>query len=450
MKKKELIAVVISLVVVIGFSFLPEGFGLSKNMISAIGLFIGCMTLWLSEALPISISTLLMICFLPMTGLMSFEKAVASFGVNTSLFIMASSGITAAISISLIPEKISEILMDKFKTRPKTLVLSVGLVTALFSAFMSSLAACVLFEGIISPAFKDVKENKTIRKCLMIAIPVCAGVGGFMSPAGTPGNMLILDVLKNHGQIIRFIDWCLVGFPVGLITVFLFLITLIIVNNPKTMKFTEIENKRLSRKDYLIITIVSLVIIAWFISSFIDWLNITTIAIVGLVLMFMPKISILDMKSFSKNVNWDLVITIGSVSVLMTAISGSGIFTVFVKNFFSEFNAQNIILILVLISACICFIRAFIPTTSAVIALFAPALISVSAYSGISLIVTMFLLGFWAASEMLLIFTEPIFLITYKNKCYTETDLLKSGIIPSVVMVFLAPIMIMALCVLFS
>ena len=64
MKKKELIAVVISLVVVIGFSFLPEGFGLSKNMISAIGLFIGCMTLWLSEALPISISTLLMICFL--------------------------------------------------------------------------------------------------------------------------------------------------------------------------------------------------------------------------------------------------------------------------------------------------------------------------------------------------------------------------------------------------
>lgn len=439
---KKPIIVVLSLCVVITFSFIPGIFGLSDKMVSAIGLFIGCMALWLTESLPISISTLLMVCLLPVTGLMSFDKAIGSFGINTSLFIMASSGITAAISLSSIPGYTSSLILKRFQNHPKLLVFAVGIVTSLFSAFMSSLAACVLFEGILSPLFDDSKENSRIKKALMMAIPACAGIGGFMSPAGTPANILILDVLKGQGVDVSFLSWCAIGFPVGLITVLLFLSSLALFISPKTAKASITAHSGLNNKDKIIIVLVSIIIIGWFMSSFIKELNITNVAIVGLAVMFFPKIEILNLKTFSEKVNWDLVITIGSVSILMTAISDSGLFTMLVKNIFSGFNGEQTFLVLVIISACICIIRAFIPTTSAVVALFAPALISISTLVGIDIKLLMFMLAFWAASALLLIYTEPIFLITYKNKCYKEWDLFKSGALPSLIMIFLLPILI--------
>lgn len=420
-------------------------FGLTKNMISAIGLFIGCMIIWLSESLPISISTLIMIALLPITGLMTFDKAIDSIGVNTALFIMASSGITVAVSESLIPNYISSFIIRKFQERPRLLVFVVGVVTSLFSAFMSSLATCVLFEGILSSSFKDCTDNKQIRKSLMLAIPACAGIGGFMSPAGTPANILVLDVLNSHGIKVSFASWCAIGFSLGILTVVLFLLSLNLFIRPRKMLISQGEKENLQNKDRVIIFIVLLVIALWFVSSFVKELNITIVAIIGLALLFMPKLKILNMKTFSSKVNWDLVITMGTVSVLMTAISDSGIFNMIIKKIFAGVENGNIFIILICVSACVCIIRAFIPTTSAVVALFSPALISISAVAGIDLKILMFVLAFWAASELILIYTEPIYLITYKNKCYSEKDLLKCGVLPSAIMIVLAPILLYTL-----
>lgn len=447
---KKTIIVISSVLIVFVFSFVPGCFGLTSAMTSAVGLFIGCMLLWLTEALPISVSTLMMICLLPITGLMNFEKAIESFGVNTSLFIMASSGITVAISMSSIPGAVSRFILDKFKERPKSLVFSVGFATLFFSAFMSSLAACVLFEGIISPAFKDTSQNKRIKRCLMIAIPACAGIGGFMSPAGTPANILIIDVLAKNNINIDFAFWCVIGFPIGVLTAVLFLGSLILINKPCEMNAVIEKQSLLGKRDISIIIIVSIVIIAWFLTGFVKGLSITMAALIGLSVMFIPKLDILNIKTFSEKVNWDLVITIGSVSVLMTAIADSGIFTFLIKNIFGSITVENSIIVLAVVSACVCVIRAFVPTTSAVVALFTPALISVSAVAGIDLRILMFLLAFWAASAMLLVYTEPIFLITYKNKCYTQIDLFESGIIPSIIMIFTAPVMLMLMLKIFN
>ena len=158
--------------------------------------------------------------------------------------------------------------------------------------------------------------------------------------------------------------------------------------------------------------------------------------------MFLPPVRLLDIQKFSKGVNWDLVLAMGSVSVLMTAISDAGLLTDVSNALFGNIGSLAPIVIMVIISLVICVLRSFIPTTTAVIALFAPMLISISQTTGLSICALLMTASFWAASALLLIYTEPIYLITYKEGYFSETDLLKTGIIPSLALSVIATLVI--------
>ncbi len=61
-------------------------------------------------------------------------------------------------------------------------------------------------------------------------------------------------------------------------------------------------------------------------------------------------------------------------------------------------------------------------------------LISVSQTTGLSVSSLLLTASFRAASALLLIYTEPIYLIAYKEGCFSEADLLKAGIVPSLLL----------------
>ena len=130
------------------------------------------------------------------------------------------------------------------------------------------------------------------------------------------------------------------------------------------------------------------------------------------------------------------------LSVLMTAVSDTGLMKVLSGMAFGSFSSSPAWLFPVLISLCICVMRAFIPTTTAVIALFAPMLLALSAQTGMNESHLLLMLSFWAASALLLVFTEPIYLIAYKIDYFTATDLLKAGALPSLALAVTAGPMI--------
>ena len=404
----------------------------------AIGVLASCLILWISEALPISISSLLMIALLPFLGMMSFDEAISNFGVNTSLFIMASSGITIALSGGAVPKFLTNLILKKCSQHPKMLIVGISLTVALFSAFVSSLATCALFTALIVSALKasGIKPCKTnFGKALMLVIPACAGIGGFMSPAGTPANILVIDLLKQQGIDVSFAKWCAIGFSVGLPAVLLFALSVIIIIKPeKDIEPVTFSKVAFSSNDISTIVIVSAVIVGWFLTSFLPVISPTMIALIGLGVMFLPPFRLLDIKKFSSGVNWDLVLAMGSVSILMTAVSNTGLLSDISTALFGNTSSFAPLFVMVIISLVICLLRAFIPTTTAVIALFAPMLISVSQTTGLSISALLMTASFWAASALLLIYTEPIYLISYKEGYFREADLLKTGIIPSLIL----------------
>lgn len=397
-----------------------------------------CLILWISEAMPISLSSLMMICLLPFLGLMSFNDALSNFGVNTALFIMASSGITIALSDGAIPKFLTNLMMKKFGGKPRLLILGTALLVTVFSAFVSSLATCALFTALIVSALKSsgIRAGQTnLGKALMLTVPACAGIGGFMSPAGTPANILVIDLLKQQGIEVTFLKWCAVGFPVGIPAALLFALSVMLVFKPeKDLNPVVYSEVKFSPADIKTLVIVSAVIVGWFLTSFLPVISPTIVALLGLSVMFFPGFDLLDMKKFSSGVNWDLVLAMGSVSILMTAVSGTGLLSDISGALFGNISSLSPVLIIIIISLVICLLRAFIPTTTAVIALFAPMLISVSQTTGLRIAPLLMTASFWAASALLLIYTEPIYLISYKEGYFSEADLLKTGALPSLIL----------------
>jgi di/tricarboxylate transporter len=100
---------------------------------------------------------------------------------------------------------------------------------------------------------------------------------------------------------------------------------------------------------------------------------------------------------------------------------------------------------IVALSLMICIIRSFIPTTTAVVALLAPMLIEASYGLNTNSLALLLILAFWTASALLIVYTEPIFLITYGNHYYKGKDLVKAGFIPCIVLSFVTALAIPAI-----
>lgn len=425
----------------------------SKLPLEGACLLLAALVLWMTEALPMSITTMFMICMLAAFNIMSFDEAVANIGVNTSLFIMASSGITIAVAGSNLPYFMTRAIVARTEGNPIKMVIGLGFLISICSAFMSSLATCALFYGIISSMLTDNgyrPGESNLGRCLMIAIPACAGIGGFMSPAGTPANILLIDVLNSNGVSIAFGKWCVIGFPMGLLAVGVFLAALVMVFHPEKFILQQGESAtavKVWRSDDLKTAgIVIAIIVFWFLSSWIRSLNTTMIAVIGLFIMFLPGIKLMNWEKFSTGVNWDLVLTMGTVSVLMNGISKTGLMSIITSSITNYISGCSVVFALIIVSLTVCVIRAFVPTTTAVVALLAPMLIEVSALRGISVASLLFILAFWTASALLVVYTEPIYLITFSSKYYRGSDLLKVGTLPCLILAcltaFIIPILV--------
>ena len=55
------------------------------------------------------------------------------------------------------------------------------------------------------------------------------------------------------------------------------------------------------------------------------------------------------------------------------------------------------------------------------------------------------LLAFWTASAMLVVYTEPIYLLTWERKDYSALDLLRTGALPSLLMAMPGSFLLQAL-----
>src|SRR3954451_17464004 len=113
----------------------PEG--LSHEGLAAIGVFAVCLVLWVTTALPLMITSLLVLVLLPVTGVLPANKTYALFGNEAVFFILGVFILAACLMKSRLSTRIALVIFHRFGHTPRRLLLSIFLLNAVMAFFMS-------------------------------------------------------------------------------------------------------------------------------------------------------------------------------------------------------------------------------------------------------------------------------------------------------------------------
>ena len=156
-------------------------------------IFVVVLILWVTEALPVGMTSLLAVVLLPIFGVADLPTAFGTFVSPVFFFVLAMFIIAQAFICSGLDRRFSLWLLSKAGTESRRVVQVFMVGTCLISTIMSDVPATAIFMALAVGLFEKMKltpGGSTFAKALMIGIPFAALIGGVATPAGSSINIL--------------------------------------------------------------------------------------------------------------------------------------------------------------------------------------------------------------------------------------------------------------------
>lgn len=354
-----------------------------------IAIFAFAALMWIFEIVPNWVTSLIVI----VGSLLTISDKSISFCMNTgddSVFVpmktlMASfadpvimlflGGFVLAIVASKygMDVTMARILLKPFGKNPKTVLLGVLMVIAIFSMFMSNTATAAMFLAFLAPVFASLPEDDKKGKVgLCLAIPIAANIGGIGTPIGTPPNATAKGILENNGMDITFGDWAVRMIPFVIIMI-LFAWVLLMLLYPFKSKRIILEIKKDDHKkgwkDHIAWTTFAVTILLW-ITEQLHGISSNIVALIPLAVYTATGVFT---KDDIKDINWSVLWLVAGGFALGYALEGTGLAETMVTSI--NFDAMDIVVIFV-VAGLICYLLSNFISNSAAAALLIPIMVA--------------------------------------------------------------------------
>ena len=204
--------------------FHPEGLSDEANAILATTLWIAAW--WITEAIPIAVTSLLPIVLFPLTGGLSLEQTTAAFGHRYVFLYIGGFILAIAIERWGLHKRIALSIINIIGTNVSSIILGFMVATAFLSMWISNTATSVMLLPIGMAIVAQLKDNpatvenetQTFGKALMLAIAYSASIGGMATLIGTPPNLVLASIVQElYGVEVTFAKWIVFGLPVSIV-----------------------------------------------------------------------------------------------------------------------------------------------------------------------------------------------------------------------------------------
>ena len=213
MTKKLWFRILIVLILIVCLVFLyPTKIVLDVDECVVLAVAFVCAVLWVTEWLPIPITSLIpFVCF-PLFGVLDGKIVAQSYGHPMILLLMGGFILSTALEHSGVHKRFALGILSKLGTQPKNLIGGFLLIGALCSMWISNTATTLMLLPI---AGAIVQQRKEIAPSILLAIAYGSSIGGMATPIGTPPNMILMGMYKESvNQDISFVMWMTWVLPV--------------------------------------------------------------------------------------------------------------------------------------------------------------------------------------------------------------------------------------------
>ena len=404
-------------------------FGISPSANAALASTLWVATWWVTEAVPIPVTSLLPIVLFPLTGVVDVAAATAPYADPVVFLLLGGFLLALAVERWGLHRRIALAVVAFVGVRSTRLLLGFMLATAFLSMWISNSATAMLMVPIgtaVIVAFdtqqesdppSEADENELLAGvrtapdrrsesdfalALMLGIAYSASIGGAATLIGSPPNAVFAGVAESRLDVrISFLDWLVFAGPLS--AVFLLaswglLVKLLRPEIPSNCGAeTVIRRQRealgpISRGERRVLAIFVLVAAGWLLRPFVlqplfPAITDTVVAIVGGVLLFVVPADhenrefLLEWGDTTR-VPWGVLLLLGAGFSLASGFQASGL-DVVVAERLAGFAGVPLVALLLIVATVVVFLTE-VTSNTATATVFMPIMISLGSTVGVS------------------------------------------------------------------
>jgi sodium-dependent dicarboxylate transporter 2/3/5 len=340
--------------------FVPLGADLNVEAQSVLAITAWIAIWWISEAIPIPVTSLLPIVLFPLTGALDISSTTAAYGHKMIFLYMGGFIIALAIEKWNLHKRIALQTINLIGKSANRIILGFMVATYLLSMWISNTASTMMMLPIaiaVAKQFTGMSEHSddlvgntgklksSFGLPLMLGIAYAASIGGITTLIGTPTNAMLSAVIMDlFDQEIDFAKWMTLSLPISLILLVICWVYLVKVIYPVRMGDSESGYDEISKElkalgpvtkdEKKVIVVFLITAIAWITRSFllkrfIPAIDDSIIALVGVLLLFLIPSSkkgeqMMDWQT-ARKLPWGILILFGGGLAIATGFQSSGL-----------------------------------------------------------------------------------------------------------------------------
>ncbi len=395
--------------------------------------------LWLTEAIHITITALLIPVLAVALGMPSdtggelsaitTKTALSTFADPIIFLFFGGFALATALHVQKLDRKIAMWIISMSGGNLGIAILAICAVTAILSMWISNTATAAMMLplalGLLSP-FDVEKERKTFV-FILLAIAYSASIGGLGTIVGSPPNAIAAKALNYD-----FADWMKIGLPMMLLILPAMLFSLYIMLRPKLNRRVEFNAEVIPWNRERILTMALFVVtaVAWIMGKKVsDTFGISQpdswIAVFAACMVVI--LGVATWKNIAENTDWGVLMLFGGGLTLSAILKDSGSSLVLGQTLADVLGDTSPFIVITIVAAFIVFLTEFTSNTASA-ALLVPVFAVIGDQMGLPKEILVIVIGIGASCAFMLPVATPPNAVVFGSGYLRIPDMVRVGI----------------------
>lgn len=324
----------------------PPAAQMSQSAWMVAGLMAWMVLWWITEIVPIPVTSLLPMIFIPLLGIDKLDAATSPYAHPLIFLFFGGFFLSIAMEKTNLHRLIALKALSLVGTSPGLQIAALMGVTAFLSMWMSNTATSVMMLpiGLSIIAMANASTQDQFGKAVLLGIAYSASIGGAATLIGTPPNALLAAYMsKSYGIQISFANWMILGVPLALTMLVICWLWLTKIHfrmptSDLSQNDTPAQLKAMglmSRSQKLVLMVFALAALSWISQQWlVKWTGLpisdTVIALCAAALLFLlpgekgSGTALLEWKD-SQNLPWGVLLLFGGGLSMADQIQKTGV-----------------------------------------------------------------------------------------------------------------------------
>jgi len=405
------------------------------------------VVLWVSEAIPLFVTSLMIPVVLVFGGIASAADATSPFFNPIIVLFFAGFLMAEAMQRCGLDHYIAVTITARAGRSAVGLFLTMLGVTAILSMFMSNTAAVALLVPIAIAVTAPLADTG-FRRAVILGIAYAGTIGGVGSAIGTPANQLAIEFLDGFGgRTISFVEWFAFGLPmvvlfVPIMAAYLWRRSKVTIDADRLSEaasIAETERHALGRptRDQIVVLAVFAFVVAGWMTQTLHGIHAGIVALAGAVALFiLGKLVPEDLGQIS----WEALLTFGGGLTLGLYLVQTGTSDYLATRLTALVDVPDLLAVFAV--AMITLLLTTVASNTASAAILIPLAIPLSGVLGVSTTGLVIVVAIASSVDFALVVGTPPTMIAYSTGLYKAGEIFRKGILLDLVGIVLLVVVV--------